>query len=241
MDVTAYTCITGGYDRLIVQPRDTGTTYVCFTDRPDALRGKGWEIRPLVNPMDVVDPTLVARYHKVMCYDAFPACRTSIYIDGNVRLTAPPSRIAREFRAAGHAIAVQNHSRRTTVALELEACIAASKLVGPAIERSRQMLAWQRSTGFPDESGLSASFFVVRDPGSAPLRRAMDDWWHLIRTASHRDQLSLEYCLWQADLTPGRFAEKPDKGDYAVRLKHGASRPSLKFHLKRLRERLAPT
>ncbi len=198
--IVVYTCIAGTYDRLIRQPALRGVSYVCFTDDTRQGPRAGWGLRPLLSPPDIRDPRLVNRYHKTQAWDFGPASPLSIYIDGNVRLTRRVPRLVEALRDSGAPFGAYSHRRRTSVADELAACVSRGKLTGADAQRAADLLDWQRSRGFGDDCGLTANSLLVRDARSTALRTAMDRWWQIISTWCPRDQLSLQFVLWETGL-----------------------------------------
>jgi hypothetical protein len=224
-----YTCIVGGYDQLIQQPREAGTRYVCFTDSPQS-RTNGWEVRPLLSPPEIKTPRLINRYHKVLCYDRFPGTTETIYVDGNVKLMAPPSLLAERLRQSRTSIASLAHDVRTKVSEEVHAC--ARKLSSSQAEDARSLYRMQLEQGFPDDLGLSANFLLIRKTQDRALRSAMERWWHCISSYVERDQLSLQYSLWAEGVGMLQLDEEMPGNSVALRLRHGAHGLSL---LERIR------
>ena len=85
-----YTCICGGYDKLISQTYvREGWDYICFTDNLKLLE-KGnplWTIRPI--EFAELDPTRNARWHKMFPNKILNDYDISLYIDGNFNIKAP--------------------------------------------------------------------------------------------------------------------------------------------------------
>jgi hypothetical protein len=227
--IVVYTCIVGGYDQLIQQPREARTRYVCFTDSPPS-RTNGWEVRPLLSPSEIKSPRLINRYHKVLCYDRFPGTTETIYVDGNVKLLAPPSLLAERLRQSRTSIASLAHGVRTKVSEELHAC--ARKLSSSQAEDARNLYLMQVQQGFPDDLGLSANFLLIRKVQDQALRRAMERWWQCISSYVERDQLSLQYSLWAEGVGMLQLDEAMAGNSVALRLRHGARGLTL---LERLR------
>jgi hypothetical protein len=218
--IVVYTCIVGGYDRLIQQPQEAGVRYVCFTDTAPT-RTAGWEIRPFISPAEIQSARLVNRYHKMLCYDSFEGATESIYVDGNVVLLAPPSILVNRLRESRCSVAALPHAVRKTVAEEMRAC--ERKLSASQVEAARGLYDMQVRQGFPDTLGLSANYLLVRSTKDQALRRSMMRWWDCVSSHVERDQLSLQYCLW-AEGVSMLMLDGDHPGDrIARRLRHGAS------------------
>ncbi len=234
--IVLYTCIMGGYDRLIAQPAAAGVERVCFTDRPPR-RSRGWQIRPPAGPPggEALSPALVNRWHKVFGPELFPEADVTIYIDGNVVLAETPQRLAAMLAdgpgAGEAALAAPAQSRRHTVAEELAACIATGRLSPAEADRAAAMLARHRAAGDADDRGLLSNYLLVRRSGDAALARAMRRWWACIREVP-RDQLSLGHCLWAEGVAALRLDAERPRESLAVRLRHGARRPPLPLALR---------
>ncbi|WP_116083508.1 glycosyltransferase domain-containing protein [Tropicimonas sp. IMCC34011] len=191
-----YTCVVGGYDKLF-RPlaADTETRYIALTDDPN-LRAPGWEVQVIDLDLEL-SKSMQNRHCKCFPWKYLPLARTSIYVDGNVRIL---SNLSRLFDCAddGYDIVLFRHPKRNFVAEEVAECIARKKV------QSREIIETEYSKlledGFVDIGHLTENGVIVRSHQSMELQNAMEHWWQFIQKFSGRDQISLHHCLHKASV-----------------------------------------
>ncbi|MBD3251134.1 DUF616 domain-containing protein [Candidatus Uhrbacteria bacterium] len=187
-----YTAIYNNYDTLRPPPND-GHRRICITDNPE---GSAWESR--VVPCSL-SPRRCARRAKVLYHLLFPDEDITIWHGGNVRLRGDLTKLVALLDSAD--IAVIKHSQRDCIYDEAEVCkrwgLDAPDIIDAQMTRYRQ-------DGYPAKRGLSCAFLIARRNTQA-MRHLAVAWWNEIQKGSHRDQLSLDYCLWKAGIVPARI------------------------------------
>ena len=191
-----YTVITGGYDKLIEVKKEEGFDYICFTDNKN-LTSNSWDVREL--PEEVknsdLDGVRKQRKIKVMPHLYLPDYELSVYIDGNVEITGDLSNfVAKKCGSKSGYLFMKKHPDRDCIYEEAEACIKYKK--GDADVFKKQIQAYKEE-GFPEHYGLTETNVLVRYHNNKNCVKLMEAWWHEIETKSHRDQLSLFYCIWK--------------------------------------------
>jgi len=191
-----YTCITGGYDDLLNHTFvDQDWDYVCFSDDLfiRKVANSSWQIRPLL--FDQLDNVRSQRWHKIHPHILFPEYKKSIWLDANINilnkdLFADIDRAITESRL----ISIAPHPVRNCIYDEFIACLE----LGKDDERvMRKQVDLIRSAGFPEKNGLFETNIMYRDHHNDRVMEMMRDWWWWIDGYSRRDQLSLNYVLWQ--------------------------------------------
>ena len=192
-DVTVYTAVAGGYDKVRPPRKATAQRHVLFTDTAD--RVSGWEIRPFDTVL--ADPTRTAKAPKVLAHRYAGEGDWSIWVDGNVELIAPAQTLTAEVERAGCSIGLFRHPERYCAFDEAVTCIKRGK---DEAETIAAQLARYESEGFPRQFGLAECNVIVRRHNDPIVKLAMEIWWEEIEKGSKRDQLSFNYALWRAGL-----------------------------------------
>jgi tetratricopeptide (TPR) repeat protein len=212
-----YTVVTGGYEQPS-DPRDVlgpGADVAILTDDVDALPES---MRSIGRPLELDAPAqLASRHPKMLPHLYFPDHERSIYIDANFHLRTDPRPLAQGL-SQETPMTVLFHSERTSP-------LAESLLV---VERGfaswgeiRDHFDRQRSAGFdPASSPLSYGGFLARFHGDERLHGAMETWWDQFSSGVRRDQLSLDFSLWNHDIVPRRVAMNNHRNDHWVRIPH---------------------
>ncbi|WP_435066122.1 glycosyltransferase domain-containing protein [Halobaculum sp. EA56] len=193
-DTVVYTAIYGGYDHLI-EPRYPADNidYICFTD-DQTLTSDVWDVRvPNVNPD--LPPNLKNRRVKILAHEYLPEYDYSVYVDGNVGITASLRPLINKYRE--EKFVAPTHPVRDCVYDEAEACL---KLNKGDPESIRAQIEAYRDEGLPEEWGLTANRLLLRQHTSPDVKQLMKDWWRELETYSSRDQLSLPFVLWKHDV-----------------------------------------
>lgn len=188
MKKVIYTCITGEYDNLFIQPAIEGYDYICFTNQ--SLKSSIWEIRPLPEGIDSFSTVKQQRYVKLHAHELLPEYDYSIWIDANVAVLSDPTPLIDE----NYVIEIPQHPDRNCIYDEKRICLMIGKdteaNMGPQMQR-------YRLEGFPKNYGLVQSSIMFRKHNDESCIRLMNTWWAEIEKGSHRDQLSFNYALWK--------------------------------------------
>lgn len=210
-----YTAIFGGYDKL----RDPvtvseGCDYVCMTDDA-SLRSKVW--KTIVVPDDGTPLTLKDRKIKILPHRYFPEYRYSLYVDGNILITADALRLIDKYLENG-VMALSRHRDRSCIYDEAEVCLRQRKGDRDAI---LSQIAKYRSAGYPAKNGLYANNVLLRKHNSPEVVKVMDDWWEEVCRESGRDQISFPFIAYKNKFSPDILEEGPYSGrGYFVKKLH---------------------
>lgn len=204
MGLVVYTAVFGPQAKPLATPRwsDPTVPMLCFTDRP--LIADPWQIIQL--PPEP-DPARGNRRLKLLSHHTVTS-DWSLYMDSNFRLMADP----RPLLGLGDFV-THRHPFCSNIIQEA-AEIVRCKKADPQLVR--QQVAEYQARGFctPDnpQRNHSANGVILRrhTPKVMDLNEA---WWREVAKHSHRDQLSLDFCAWQADFQihywPGALYNNP--------------------------------
>ena len=207
MNLTVYTCITGGYDgleHLLGSHTDPRIQYVLFTDNKTLLKhldqqripaGSRWEVRK--SQWEHEDPVRTARFHKVNAHIVLPEASHSLWIDGALRIK-PEADLwdLVDSLPEGYDIAAFKHPLRDCVYRELSAC---KRLRKDDPGTMQQQVTRYHNYGYPPNAGMVETACVVRRHTSA-IATLNACWWTEIAAGSYRDQLSFNFVCWRAKI-----------------------------------------
>ena len=177
--------------------------YVCFTN-DEALLSLGhfgvWQLRPLA--CAEATGALANRWHKLHPHILFPQYESSIYIDSNIDVKTAflfeeiESRKDARFLAPAHADC-------DCIYKEIKRCIKEGNETKENTEKIRRLL---KDAGFPKNYGLTENSIVYRRHNDGSVISLMDEWWGIVSSLSHRDQLSLSFLLWKRGIAVSSVA-----------------------------------
>jgi hypothetical protein len=179
--IVVYTALFGDYDTLQPVLPLPGVRFVAFTDQPADTAG--WEC---LRPRPTEDTgQLENRKYKTQPHLLFPHAEWTIYIDANLRLTVPPTAIARECRDG---LNVFQHNVRQCAYREAE--VVRKQVSSVTLDHQLQKY---RTFGFPAEYGLFWGGLVARNHAANSFNEC---WWNEVKSGVPRDQISLPYAVW---------------------------------------------
>jgi len=202
MKITVYTCEVGDYDCLLPpMVNDPNIRFVCFTDRP-RRHIKGWQLRYLLSPPDVVNPTLINRYHKFFSYKLSLGSDWTIYIDANIRITGQINDLVDQVRNSCAIMACPKHPdfKHRTLEDEIIACVSRRKFTKYEEEVAYRQINSYFYEGMPSNIIRAENNFIIRYDRDKALQQAMNAWWEQLNIYTKRDQLSLPYIIWRYNI-----------------------------------------
>lgn len=198
-NVVIYTCITGGYDKLL-QPAvvEDGFDFVCFVGPGEKTceREGVWEIREL--DCGLSDPALLSRYAKMHPHVLFPEYEASVWIDGNIEiLDGTLYRCVRTKVTAGVPYSGVPHYARDCSYAEAVKCRDMRYLNYFGLLK---VWCWLFFNRLPRHAGLMENNLIFRRHNNPDVAAFDENWWNCVMKVSRRDQLSLMVCLRKAGL-----------------------------------------
>ncbi len=201
-----YTCITGGYENLLLPTYyNPEYDYICFTDTPELLKDKHfgpWQIRELVK--DFGNPVMNNRWHKMMPHVIFSNYSSSIYIDGNLDIL--DDYIFRTIDERNNEIIlIPNHYIKNCVYQEIKSF---KKVYSEKKELLDKLITLEKKyqhEGMPRKYGLNENNLIYRIHNEE-VASLMEEWWLLFTTYVPRDQLYFSYILWKHSILPHDIA-----------------------------------
>ncbi len=194
--VAVYTCITGNYDKEILEPfiNVDNIDFYLFTDSTNQ-KSKYWNIKEIPeNVRNNYNNILKNRYLKMHPGELFKDYDYSIYIDGNVKVMSDLTELTYSINDKT-GIAMHKHQFRDCICDEIEVCKVKKK--GNYSEMKKQVERYLQQ-GFPKKFGMLEATIIVTDLKNPVAKKILDDWWkEFISTKSLRDQISLQYVVWK--------------------------------------------
>ena len=190
-----YTYIIGDYD-LLKEPDvcSAGWDYLCYSDTPRDNRN--WTIHP-VDPewAGGLSPKQAASLLKIEHYRFAPDdCDLVITIDGSMQIHADLDRVIDLLWEDGLDMVIAAHPKRDCVYQEAVAVLEKNFDVPAKVWPQ----VWRYFLkGYPAGNGMYGTRMMIKNNRSDNLRRMCETWSREYRRGSCRDQLSLNYAIWQ--------------------------------------------
>lgn len=194
--IAVYTGIFGSYDSICrpqVCPADIDYYFVS-DERPAIVAPFRWIDAKTVIPGRITSSIKRNRYIKMHPHIIFPDYEYSIYIDGNITITADISGFVHH-----------NKSGISTFMLPWRECIYYEALATVNDRRvvandvCRQMKKYL-DEGMPAHYGLPEMPVIAREHVKPQCIKVMEDWWKEFDAGAQRDQLSFMYAMWKNGL-----------------------------------------
>lgn len=216
--LAVYTAILDDYDTLKLPHPDWAASadFYCITDRNFPETGIWQIVRPDYHN---AEPTRIARFYKIHSHLYFSGYETSLWIDGNIVLSADPADLLGDM-PPDRDMMVFHHPYRTKWQEEVMVCCDLLKDdAGILLTQAARYC----EAGYRQNSPLIESNVILRRHNRPQVISLMNKWWTEIERGSRRDQISLNYCLDQVpDLKLGFFPEASGRGSTRVRVvSHG--------------------
>ncbi|MBQ9706214.1 MAG: DUF616 domain-containing protein [Paludibacteraceae bacterium] len=192
--IAIYTALIGNYDS-IHQPSTTDDRfdYFLFTDDVTESQAGVWQIRKV--DYTNKDSTRVARYVKTHPHALLPDYKATLWIDASIEIVSPYIyERCIEMMKIGVQLASIKHPWRD--------CIYDEAFVVYGLEEERKIMSWchkLRIEGYPRHNGLYESGVLFRT-NDEDIIQFNDDWWNIILHYTRRDQLGLNYLLWNKQI-----------------------------------------
>ncbi|WP_294532349.1 rhamnan synthesis F family protein [uncultured Rhodoblastus sp.] len=227
--IAVVTAIIGSFDALLLPNRlEPEIDYFCVTD--SVTDGYG-VFRLLPCPYLDADPRRSARYVKTNLLRLFPGYDFVVWVDANVLVRRNISDFVAVTQASGLLVGAiahpirRNYLEEATEAFSLN--LDDSDVIAAQISRYESVEAL-------GEANLIETNFMVFDARNPKTRLFQQIWWNEINRDSRRDQLSVNYSLFQAGiewkpLLPDYMSTR-DSDDFAI-FRHGVNEWGPKPHI----------
>ncbi len=194
--IAVYTGIFGGYDKICrpkVQPPNIDY-YFISDEYPAQPQPFQWINAREVIPSDITSPIKRNRYIKMHAHKLFPQYQYSVYIDGNITLTADVSGFIHHNKAG---ISTFMLPWRDCVYYEALATVNDRRVAFDDV--CRQMDRYLEE-GMPMHYGLPEMPVIAMEHGKPECMKVMETWWQEFVSGAQRDQLSFMYAMWKNGL-----------------------------------------
>ena len=190
-----YTCISGNYDTLRDPKVITdGWDYICFTDQN--ITSDIWEIRKIPDDLQQYSQVKRQRLLKILSYKYLSEYDIVIWTDANVQQIGNLDDFSNEV-LLNNDIAFKLHPTRNCTYAECNACLRYKK---ESKEICDALKSRYEKEGLPKQFGIYETNTFIRNNKSDDVKKLMDLWAKELIENSHRDQLSLNYCIWKLNM-----------------------------------------
>ena len=220
-----YTAITGNYDTLR-QPEVVleGVDYICFSPSIKESKIGVWRISPI--PYENKSQIRVSRFPKLNPHLVLKEYESSLYVDGNIRLTDAFNKAMGKAMTSNVKCAMVKHPERQCTFDE--ALLLVMLVIGEPFKIVRQM-AHLISKGLKARQGLFVCSVIFRKHNDSQVVKFSEAWWRDYCKYAYRDQLSVMGALKEAALTPGILMNTGTVMDNTIR--HDTSLPQIQHGL----------
>lgn len=192
--IVVYTCITGGYDK-IIEPNYCfdNIDYCLFSDKN--IKAKKWVVRQIPEECKMNNNILTNRFIKMHPHLLFSGSKYdySIYVDGNIKIVSDLTPMTNNLGKLG--LAFHRHALRDDISKEVKACIWQKK--GNRKALLKQVKKYKKD-GFPKDFGLLECNIIVADLKNHNSEKITNNWWYeFSKSGSMRDQIALPYVIWK--------------------------------------------
>jgi hypothetical protein len=198
-EVCVYTTLVGHYEALNEQPaaRNSRVRFICLSD-DRSLSSDTWEIRH-VDPVFPLDPIRSQRDLKIRPHLWVPDFAYSLYIDNSIILKEPPEALFALFDPAAGCM-IPRHSFRETL---LDEFLEVIRLGHDDVNRIMEQLNhYLLNEPFLLDEKPWWNAILVRAHGHRAVRNMSETWASHVMRYSRRDQLSINYALNKAGVSP---------------------------------------
>lgn len=193
--IVVYTCVTGGYEKLVQPVKTKGVDYVCFTD-DTGCTANGWELRPIPEELSGLTKVKQQRMVKVCPHKYLPEYDISIWVDGSIHIKGDVKEFLGGIIYSGYSVFIPTHPARTCIYRE---AVAVKSLRKDTTDLPDKQMKKYKEEGFPEKYGLVQTNIIVRWHNNEDCIELMETWAEEIRNFSHRDQLSFNYAVWKTN------------------------------------------
>ncbi len=193
--IAVYTCITGNYDKEILEPflKTSNIDYFLYTDNTQN-KSVNWKIKELPSNVSKYNNILKNRYIKMHPQELFLKYDYSIYIDGNVKVMSDLTDLVYSLNEKT-GVSMHRHQFRNCIYNEIEVCKIKKK--GNYAKLKEQVERYKKE-GFPKNFGMLEATIIVTDLKNKNAKLILDNWWkEFTSSESLRDQIALQYVIWK--------------------------------------------
>ena len=196
--IVVYTCIIGGYDRLIDPLLHFENVDFCVYLDKEQDEIKDWKMMQLPEKVSQENNILANRYLKFHPHELFQEYDYSIYIDGNIQSIGDFTDFIYSVNDKT-GLSLHRHQFRNCIFNEIEVCKLLKK--GNYDKLKKQVKRYEND-GFPKKFGMLECNVIVADLKNNNAKTILEDWWNEFKASeSLRDQISLPYVLWKNGYT----------------------------------------
>lgn len=124
-----------------------------------------------------------------------------LWVDGNMRIKCNLDEFCTGLPDVLFAVAA--HPSRDCIYEEADAIVRYGK---DKMKNMEEQMKLYRADGYPNHAGLCETNIMLRKH-NPEVNKLMDMWADWLRKYSHRDQMSLNYCMWKLGFKYTRIPE----------------------------------
>ena len=222
MKKVIYTCITDGYDNLLI-PKITSKDfdYICYTD-DDNLKSDFWIIRKIPDEFLNYPKNKINRAVKILPHKILQEYDISIWVDANIVMKEDLNEVLNKLDlTSNNCIWIPQHPSRNCAYEESRVVHSIGK---DKSDKPKKQAEKYKKEGFPTNFGLTQNSFIIRKQNDENCIKLMEMWFNELLENSHRDQLSLQYCEWKSGVSVYKLPKAFWADKYISSLQHSNTR-----------------
>lgn len=226
MKLCVYTCITGDYDKVNeIKNKEPGIDYYLFTNNRK-VKSNTWKV--IYISSDTLDDAKLSRKIKILGHDIIrDNYDVSVWMDGNIIIKNSIWKFLEKFMTDDTKFLAFKHSKRNSIAEEMEACIEHQK---ESIHNVEKLRKYYKQENFKDDTGLIECTVHVKRHNDPQVIKTMRLWFDMVKNYSGRDQLSFNYVISKTNLKVTWIHESVWDNEWFASNKH--TPPKQKDHFK---------
>lgn len=199
------TAVTGNYDNPVNQPFIDGVDYLYFTDGKSLFPiPEIWTVHRLPESDDYLDDRRKSKRPKLNPHsiDILNNYKYIVWIDGEM-VIRDRDFLDKAFMFMNNGWIVSPHP--DSVVENGRHCAYGEATIRPPKYENEpldEQCEFYREDGFPENYGLYACGFSIRDMSNDKVKKVGELWHEQNLTWSYQDQVSFPYCLWKENFSP---------------------------------------
>lgn len=169
---------------------DENVDYILFTDNKN-LKSNLFDVR--IIPCDEENPRLMARKVKILFHNYLEQYDKVIWFDSCCIPFVSDFEDFIRLHMCGKPLAFKSHPSRNCIYDEMNRVLMEHKDSRDKIEKLKD---FYEKDHYPQNNGLVETNVILRTMDKK-IFKLMESWWDMIKSKSHRDQLSINYLLWK--------------------------------------------
>ena len=209
MKKVVYTILLGKYDNVHTLIKEDGFDYFMITDQEFKNESLiNWTIlkfkpkKKFKNNMERIKKQLFFKTHPHLFFKNYDL---SIYTDATYDVKGNLNEFLLRILSPNKSIYLLEHPVRNSINNEYDAVVKYKK---ETKKNTNIIKKFYNKEKFPDNNGLAETCLIIRKHNEIKCANFMEEWFHVIKQHSHRDELSFNYIWWKKKYNIVKYISK---------------------------------